>query len=163
MKPIELKMNFELELKREYEDRKKSLENYFSNNIEKSVISDLSYQEDFNKVSVKGKEIRQKLAEQKGMTVSSLAHCVSKLRGMVEEIGVQPQEMDSYGILRYSYSQIYPQDNDGGCQKMREYNEKIYKIQDLKRDLDSVNLMFSNIKDEKDYKLPLHIASQLGL
>ena len=159
-------MNFEQELRREYNDRKKSLENYFSTDIEKSVISDLSYSEDFNKVSIKGQEIKQKLSEQKGITVSALSHCVTKLRDLVKEIGVQPDESTDMGVYRYSYSQVYPENNDSigsGCKKMQEYNEKVYTITNLKRDLNSVNLMVSNIKDEKEYKLPLYIASQLGL
>lgn len=159
-------MNFEQELRREYNDRKKSLENYFSTDIEKSVISDLSYSEDFNKVSIKGKEIKQKLSEQKGITVSALSHCVTKLRDLVKEIGVQPEESTDMGVYRYSYSQVYPENNDGvgsGCKKMQEYNEKVWTITNLKKDLGSVNLMIGNIKDEKEYKLPLYIASQLGL
>lgn len=159
-------MNFEQELRREYNDRKKSLENYFSTDIEKSVISDLSYSEDFNKVSIKGQELKQKLSEQKGITVSALSHCVTKLRDLVKEIGVQPEESTDMGVYRYSYSQVYPENNDGigsGCKKMQEYNEKVYTIFNLKKDLNSVNLMISNIKDEKEYKLPLYIASQLGL
>lgn len=159
-------MNFEQELRREYNDRKKSLENYFSTDIEKSVISDLSYSEDFNKVSIKGQEIKQKLSEQKGITVSALSHCITKLRDLVKEIGVQPEESTDMGVYRYSYSQVYPENNDGigsGCKKMQEYNEKVWTITNLKKDLSSVNLMISNIKDEKEYKLPIYIASQLGL
>ena len=165
-------MNFERQLRVDYEDRKKSLEFYFSNNIEKSVISDLSYQTDLNQVSIKGTEIKDKLLVQKGITIESITACIEKIQSLHKEIGIDPQELDEYtkGMKKYSYSQIYPQTSDNvleppinePCNKMREYNNHVWKLSSLRKDLDSVRLMVSNIKENKEYKLPIHVASQLG-
>lgn len=165
-------MNFERQLRTDYEDRKKSLEFYFSNNIEKSAISDLSYQTDLNQVPVSGIDIKNKLLVQKGITIESITVCIDKIQSLYKEIGVDPEELDEYtvGMKKYSYSQIYPQTSNSclespvneSCNKMREYNNHVWKITSLRKDLDSVRLMVSNIKENKEYKLPVHVASQLG-
>jgi hypothetical protein len=45
---------------------------------------------------------------------------------------------------------------------MREYNELLWKISYLKNDLKGINTIIQNIKDNKDYKLPINIATQIG-
>ena len=157
-------MNFERELKREFEDQKKSLNFYFLNDIEKSVITELSYQSDFNIINKKGSEIKEKILIHKGIAVKSISDCVSKMQEISNSLNIQPEEKCDNGIFRYSYSQIYPTDNyqSDSQNLMREYNDKSWRLIEFKKDLESSRLILDNIKEDKNYKLPIYIATQLG-
>ena len=168
-------MKFEEEMKKDWQDRKKSLEFYFTNDVEKSLVSDIAYSNsDLSFITKKGEEIKNKLEDQKGLLIQSLAFCLPKLSPLIEKIGCEPQERQDSDLemLRYGYSQIYPNSsNDEKCydsgeveipKLMREYNELLWKISYLKNDLKGINTIIQNIKDNKDYKLPINIATQIG-
>ena len=171
-------MRFFDEMRREYEDRKKSLENFFTDSdINKSVIDDVTYQDDM-KIPVKGKELIKKLLEQKGITVASLVHCIKDIQFIAQSIGVAPEESVKEGKVKiYSYkqrfgeamAQVHPIAEENAntigisvTEKMNEYNNKAYKIAGFQRDIASVNTMIASIKEDKDYRLPVYIATQLG-
>ena len=168
-------MKFEEEMRKDWQDRKKSLEFYFNNDVEKSLVSDIAYSNsDLSFITKKGEEIKNKLEDQKGLLIQSLAFCLPKLSPLIEKIGCEPQEKQDSDLemLRYGYSQIYPSSNGDkvccdteieDCSKfMREYNELLWKISYLKSDLKGINTIIQNIKENKEYKLPINIATQIG-
>ena len=168
-------MKFEEEMRKDWQDRKKSLEFYFTNDVEKSLVSDIAYSNsDLSFITKKGEEIKNKLEDQKGLLIQSLAFCLPKLSPLIEKIGCEPQEKqdNELELLRYGYSQIYPdsRDNDkcydsaeeGTSKLMREHNELLWKISYLKNDLKGINIIIQNIKETKEYKLPINIATQIG-
>ncbi len=164
-------MKFEEEMRKDWQDRKKSLEFYFNNGVEKSLVSDIAYSNsDLSFITKKGEDIKNKLEDQKGLLIQSLAFCLPKLSPLIEKIGCEPQEKqdNELELLRFGYSQIYT--NSEGSQNeatdvqklMREYNELFWKISYLKNDLKGINTIIQNIKDNKEYKLPINIATQIG-
>ena len=168
-------MKFEEEMRKDWQDRKKSLEFYFTNDVEKSLVSDIAYSKsDLSFITKKGEEIKNKLEDQKGLLIQSLAFCLPKLSPLIEKIGCEPKEKQDLDLelLRYGYSQIYPNssndekclgsDEEGTPKLMREYNELLWKISYLKNDLKGINTIIQNIKDNKEYKLPINIATQIG-
>lgn len=164
-------MKFEEEMRKDWQDRKKSLEFYFTNDVEKSLVSDIAYSNsDLSFITKKGEDIKSKLEDQKGLLIQSLAFCLPKLSPLIEKIGCEPQEKQEgeLEMLRYGYSQIYPNTENSNnevsdVQKlMREYNDLLWKISYLKNDLKGINTIIQNIKENKEYKLPINIATQIG-
>lgn len=163
-------MGFETELKREMDDRKKSLEYYFSNpvDINKGIASDIAWNVPELSVCLKkGKEIKVKLEEQKGLLVQKMASLAAKLAMVAGKIEQKPESFEKDEIARYGYNQIYSSDSvqcidNEGAKEMREYNNLTWQLCDLKNEMKTLSTIISNIKDEKEYKLPINISTQLG-
>ena len=155
----------------EVQDRKKSLDFYFNNEINKSVASDISYEvPELSIVSKKGDEIKKRLESQKELLINSISKCVTKMSEILGEIEEKPNEYENTEstIKKFGYSQIYSKDGVGvgiespnAC-KMREYNNCVWFLKEQSCELNKLNLIISNVKENKEYKLPLNIASQLG-
>lgn len=163
-------MGFETELKREMDDRKKSLEYYFANpvDISKGIASDIAWNVPELAVCLKkGKEIKVKLEEQKGLLVQKMASLAAKLTMVADKIEQKPESFEKDEIARYGYNQIYSSDSvqcidNEGAKEMREYNNLTWQLCDSKNEMKTLSTIISNIKDEKEYKLPINISTQLG-
>lgn len=164
-------MGFEEELKREREDRKKSLEHYFSNtaDINKGIASDIVWNvPELAFVNKKGKEIKEKLEQQKGCIIQLMASLGAKLTLLSGKLEEKPNsfEKDSEAA-RYGYEQIYSADSNQSidnpnAKEMREYNNLTWQLCDAKNEIKAISTIISNIKEEKEYKLPINISTQLG-
>lgn len=164
-------IRFEREMMLEVQDRKKSLDFYFNNDINKAIASDISYQvPELSIVSKKGDEIKKRLETQKELLINSISRCVTKMSEILGDIEEKPSEYegDESTIKKFGYSQIYGKDIAGmgvetpNANKMREYNNSVWFLKEQSCELNKLNLIISNVKETKEYKLPLNIASQLG-
>ena len=141
-------------------DKRKSVESYF----EKGAVSDLMYSDNsLNKVKKIGSEIKDKLALHRVMLAEKLISLTGKLNSVSSEITEQPEDESLNGHLRYCHKQIYKNgDLNTGNDKMRQYNNIMYKKEEVVQEIKYINTLMSSIDDSKKYDLPLKLASDLG-
>jgi hypothetical protein len=157
------------EMKKERADQMASVNYFFKNSdeIQKGLASDLSYNEEFSKLEIKGSEIKSKLIEYKNQLLSCISDCSMEMGKIKQEIGSEPEmereEYDGFksGLKMYDSKGIYSKDSEPDEKKMK-YNNLIYRLCDKKRELKLTDTLISSIKDEKNYKLPVRVASILG-
>lgn len=159
-------MNIE-DIKAEEKDFFKSLDYYYT-------ISQLG-NTDIGSVETKGSVLKEKLLILKGSLISEIEHCIRKMSKLVDIINEKPAaKCESMPTLfKYTYEQIYKQDGDGSYSNnpedikrgghMREYNNHLYSFIDKKKNLEFLNKMIENIKDNKEYKLPIRLAEHLEI
>ena len=157
------------EMKKEKADQMASVTYFFKNSdeIQKGLASDLSYNEEFSKKDVKGSEIKEKMVEYKSQILSKISECSMEMGKLKQEIDEEPEkekeEYDGFksGLKMYDAKDIYAKDEEPDTKKMM-YNNYVYKLCETKRELRLTDTLISTIKDEKNYKLPIRVASILG-
>jgi hypothetical protein len=175
--------SWENEIQKDYDDRKASVIWALTdgNDIEKGIASDLMYSDsELKYVTKKGSEIKEKIVTAKANEAVKLAEIGIKLKLLRSEIGVDPEGDDVSGIgdnykKRYSYKQMYPDNtvnnltgnvsatnSEDVVKKMREYNNCVYKFHNCQRELKTLGTIVDGIKEKKDYKLHIRIATELG-
>jgi len=154
------RISWELEIEKDREDRKKSILFAFNRTeeIEKS-IDGLRYSDsELNKIVKKGSEIKNKLLDEKIEYGVKYSICKEKLLKAKSDINIEPSEN-----LKYDYSQMRDGDSDNDyAPKMREYNNIFYEVERLKEDIRYINILLSNIKEDKSYNLTVRVANELG-
>lgn len=167
--------------KQEEQDIQKSLNYFIIHELENTELGD---------VNVKGSEVKEKLLVHKGAIINTLEHCIRKMGTISNEIGEKPMDTcpEMPSIYKYSYKQIYPKDyiseesqetSDYGYgvskeesepvispekqEKMREYNRYAHEMIQAKENLGFTKQMIDNIKENKEYKLPIRVANHLGI
>lgn len=164
------KLNNNQEEKREIQ---KSLNFFILNELENSELGS---------VKIKGSELKEKLLVHKGIYIHEISMCIRKMSKLVKEINIEPEKFDpDSSILTYNYNQIYSDNNkvindnisdveiehedkiDDKEEKMREYNNHVYKLRNYKKELMFLNNMIENIKENKEYNLPLRVVTHLGI
>lgn len=157
------------DMKKERADQMASVNYFFKNNdeIQKGMANELSYNEEFSKMDVKGSEIKRKLIEYKGQLISKISECSIEMGKLKQEIGSEPeQEKEEYdgfksGFKMYDLKGIYKRDSEPDEKKLT-YNNYVYRLCDNKRELKLTDTLISTIKEDKNYKLPTRIASIIG-
>lgn len=174
---------WEKEIQKDLEDKKRSVMFALGeqNEIEKSLANDIRYDSNGNNdlafVIKKGEEIKPKLESERSNSAIKLATCNIQATKLKEEIGVEPTKdawQDDNDMKIYPYELIYPTsktESNLGEElsvststnvKMREYNDYIDKMYCLKKDIKIYTTLINGLKDDKNYKLPIMVASQLG-
>ena len=162
--------SWEKEIQKDLDDKKRSVMFALGeqNDIEKSVANDIRYDSNGNNdlsfIIKKGDEIKGKLETERSNSAMKLATYNIQATKLKEEIGVEPSKdawQDDNDMKIYPYEMIYPSGNENNI-KMREYNELVDKIYCLKKDVKIYTTLINGLKEDKNYKLPIMVASQLG-
>ena len=151
------------------------LEKSNEDDLEKGLINDLSYSWNgkeggfsFNKT---GKEIKAQLPALIATLKQQYDALVLKQAALVEEIGEEPTEERTYfernfSFKSYPYEAVYENSNPNGRteeQKLMQcYNDNLYKLCDIQRDIKVGEVMERNLDDKKKYSLSLSQAADLG-
>lgn len=148
---------------------------------EKEIFKSLNYMithallgTDLGLKEVKGDKLKEHLLILKGSLLSKIEHSIRKMSKYSEKIGIQPQgrfeEMPN--IFKYNHEQIYTNSHESSPnnevniilkEKMCDYNKCAYDLIENKGLLELINGMIDNIKENKEYKIPLRVAKHLGI
>lgn len=151
------------------------LEKSNEDDLEKGLINDLSYSWNskegglsFNKT---GKEIKAQLPALITTLKQQYDALVIKQAALAEEIGEEPTEERTYFERNFSFKSypnevVYENSNPNGRteeQKLMQcYNDNLYKLCDIQRDIKVGEAMERNLDDKKKYSLSLSQAADLG-
>ena len=165
------------DMKKERTDQIKSVMYFFQNtdDIQKGIASELSYNEEFSKLDKKGSEIKEKLVSYKHEVISKISDCSVKMGELKAKIGQEPDNTEgvksrmydsgiseAMPVKTYHHSEIYKEGAEESKEMKMLYNNLAYKLCDMKRELKLTDTLIDNVKVEKMYKLPVRVASMLG-
>lgn len=164
---MEIKSKWQSEIEKDKIERVKSINYALNTNIEKSIVSDITYSDtDLKYISKNGSEIRSKLDEERFRLGLVLAEIKLRKTKLIKEIGFEP-EKNNYSFEgeekqpnTYGYEKI--KESEELSEKMREYNRCVDKSIYMGREFKVLKTILDGIKDKKDYKLNINIASKLG-
>jgi hypothetical protein len=85
------------------------------------------------------------------------------MSALKEKIDVDADKVMEGDYKGYSWNILSKEENGEGKKSlMREYNNCIYCIDNCKREIKIINTIYSNVKEDKTYKLNIRVASELG-